>query len=444
MKHLSHFAGLLLLLAAPAAFAEAPAPVPEPAADTVRPQYPLNRIVALVNDDVIVSSELDAAIVEIIRQLQEKGTPVPNRSVLVKQVLERLVVDTLQLQIARNNGISIDDSMLNSEVQTLAKENGVTLTQFRDVLERDGYSYTKFREDLRKQLLIQQVRRQMVGSRIKVNDQEVNNLLANLQASGQSDIEYHLSHILVAIPEAASPDASQQAIQRANGILERLRNGANFTDIAIAESDGQTALEGGDIGWRQLGQIPSLFVETVKTMQVGDVSEIIRSTGGYHIVKLIEKRGEERHIVQQTRARHILLKPDELNTDEEVRVRIEQLEIRLQGGEDFGTLALTNSQDTLSAANSGDLGWLNQGDTVPEFEDAMDKLAPGEISRPVKSQFGWHLIQVQERRAHDSTEEFERSKVRNLLRSRKYTEELFLWLRRLRDESYVEYRIETP
>ena len=442
MKHLSHFAGLLLLLAAPAAFAEAPAPVPEPAADTVRPQYPLNRIVALVNDDVIVSSELDAAIVEIIRQLQEKGTPVPNRSVLVKQVLERLVVDTLQLQIARNNGISIDDSMLNSEVQTLAKENGVTLTQFRDVLERDGYSYTKFREDLRKQLLIQQVRRQMVSSRIKVNEQEVDNLLATLKASGQGDIEYHLSHILVAIPEAASPDQIQQAVQRADDILERLRGGADFTQVAIAESDGTTALEGGDIGWRKLGQIPSLFVETVETMQVGDVSEIIRSSGGYHIIKMVEKRGEERHLVQQTKARHILLKPDEVNTDEEIRVRIEQLEIRLRGGEDFATLARANSQDTLSAANGGDLGWLNQGDTVPGFEDAMDRLAPGEISRPVKSQFGWHIIQVQERRTHDSTEEYERSKVRNLIKTRKYTEELFLWMRRLRDESYVEYRID--
>ncbi len=440
MKHLSHLAGLLLLLAAAAVCAEAQ--VPDQPASSIKPQYPLNRIVAIVNDDVIVSSELEDAIVDVIRQLQEKGTTVPDRPVLVKQVLERLVVDTLQLQIARNNGISIDDSMLNSEVQALAKENGVTLTQFREVLERDGYSYMKFREDLRRQLLIQQVRRQMVSSRIKVNEQEVDNLLATMKASGQGDVEYHLSHILVAIPEASGPEAIQQAEQRANGILERLRSGANFTDVAIAESDGQTALEGGDIGWRALGQIPSLFVDTVKNMQVGDVSDIIRSSGGYHIIKLVEKRGDERHIVQQTKVRHILLKPDEVNTDAEVRTRIEQLEIRLRGGEDFATLALTNSQDTLSAANKGELGWVNQGDTVPEFEDAMNRLAPGEISAPVKSQFGWHLIQVLERRDHDSTEEYERSKVRNLIRSRKYTEELFLWLRRLRDESYVEYRTE--
>jgi peptidyl-prolyl cis-trans isomerase SurA len=310
------------------------------------------------------------------------------------------------------------------------------------VLERDGYSYTRFREDLRKQLLIQQVRQQMVASRINVNDQEIDNLLATLKASGEGDIEYNFGHILVAIPEASSPEEIQAAEQRAGNILERLKNGADFSEIAIAESDGQTALEGGNIGWRKIGQIPSLFIDPIKGMQVGDLSGIIRSSGGFHIIKMLDKRGDERHIVQQTRARHILLKPDTVTSDEDIRIRIEQLEIRLRSGEDFATLALSNSQDTLSAAKGGNLGWVNAGDTVPEFEEAMNKLAPGEISGPVRSQFGWHLIQVQERRAHDSTEEYERSKVRGMIRSRKYTEELFLWLRRLRDESYVEYRID--
>jgi peptidyl-prolyl cis-trans isomerase SurA len=282
----------------------------------------------------------------------------------------------------------------------------------------------------------------MVASRIKISDQEVDNLLATLKASGQSDIEYHLSHILVAIPEAASPEEIQAAEQRANNILGRLANGEDFAEIAIAESDGQTALEGGDIGWRSLGQIPSLFIESVETMQVNDVSDLIRSSGGFHIIKLLEKRGDERHMVEQTRARHILIKPDTVNTDEEVQVRIQQIEIRLHGGEDFATLARANSQDTLSAAKGGSLGWLNKGDTVPAFEEALESLAPGEISPPVKTQFGWHLVQVQERRTHDSTEDYERSKVRGLIRTRKYDEELFLWLRRLRDESYVEYRIE--
>lgn len=428
------------------AFVVAPDSVPNLGANTneQRQQYPLNRIVAIANNDVILSSELQEAMNEIVKQLNEKGTPVPERAVLVKQVLERLVVDSLQLQIANDNGIDVSDSMLNSEIQDLAKENGVSLTEFRDVLERDGYPYSKFRENLRKQLIINQVRRQMVASRIKVTDQEVDNLLATLKASGQSDIEYHLSHILVAIPEAASPEEIQAAERRADNILVRLRNGANFSEIAISESDGQTALEGGDIGWRSLGQIPSLFLDSVKTMQVNDISDLIRSSGGFHIIKLLDKRGDERHLVEQTMARHILIKPDTVNTDEEVLIRMQQLEIRLRGGEDFATLARANSQDTLSAAKGGSLGWLNKGDTVPEFEDALESLEPGEISKPVKTQFGWHLVQVQERRTHDSTVDYERSKVKNLIRSRKYDEELFLWLRRLRDESYVEYRIDEP
>lgn len=428
------------------AFVVAPDFVPDLIANTneQRQQYPLNRIVAIANNDVILSSELQEAMNEIVKQLNAKGTPVPERAVLVKQVLERLVVDSLQLQIANDNGIDVSDSMLNSEIQDLAKENGVSLTEFRDVLERDGYPYSKFRENLRKQLIINQVRRQMVASRIKVTDQEVDNLLATLKASGQSDIEYHLSHILVAIPEAASPEEIQAAERRADNILVRLRNGANFSEIAISESDGQTALEGGDIGWRSLGQIPSLFLDSVKTMQVNDISDLIRSSGGFHIIKLLDKRGDERHLVEQTLARHILIKPDAVNTDEEVLIRMQQLEIRLRGGEDFATLARANSQDTLSAAKGGSLGWLNKGDTVPEFEDALESLEPGEISKPVKTQFGWHLVQVQERRTHDSTVDYERSKVKNLIRSRKYDEELFLWLRRLRDESYVEYRIDEP
>jgi len=429
-----------------------PVAVPETATESSSPavatdtgtsrRQPLNRIVAIVNEDIIMSSQLEEAISDVVRQLQEKGTPVPEQSVLVKQVLERLVMETLQLDLAKSNGITVDDGTLNEEAQQLAAQSGMTLTEFREVLESQGFSYASFREKLRKELVIQQLRRQMVGSRITVNDQEIDNMLATLKASGQGDIEYHLAHILVAIPEGADEEKAAAAEQHARDILTRLRNGASFTDIAIAESDSQSALEGGDIGWRSLGQMPSLFLEPVKTMQVGDVSDLIRSPGGYHIIKLLEKRGDERHIVAQTNARHILLKTDEVNSDEAVRQRIENLRIRIENGEDFAALARAHSQDPLSAARGGDLGWLSQGDTVPEFEDMMNRLEPGEISKPFKTQFGWHLLQVMERRNHDSTEEYERSRVRQLIRSRKYDEELFLWLRRLRDESYVDYRID--
>jgi peptidyl-prolyl cis-trans isomerase SurA len=436
MKYLSALTGLFLLFTMTTAFAE-----DEPQS---RPQYPINTIVAVVNDDVIMSSELDAATRAVTRQLNEKNTPIPDRAVLEKQVLDKLVLESLQLQLATANGITVDDSALNSEIKDLAEQNGVSLTEFRDILERDGYSYQDFREDMRKQLTIMRVRQQMVASQVKVNDQEIDNLLATLKTSGNSGVEYHLGHILIEIPEAASPGEIQATEALANNTLKRLRDGADFAEVAIAESDSQTALEGGDLGWRTLGQLPAMFLDTVRTMQVGDVSDLIRSSGSFHIIKLLGKRGDERHLVEQTRVRHILIKPDEVNSEEETRIRIEQLELRLRGGEDFATLALANSQDTLSAAKGGDLGWVNQGDTVPEFEEAMNKLEPGEISKPVKTDFGWHLIQVQERRTHDSTEEYERSKVRNLIRAKKYEEELFLWLRRLRDESYVEYRIDQP
>ena len=438
MKYPRFLAALALLaLGAGAAVA-----ADDPAASPASGQGLLNRIVAVVNDGIIVSSELDASMASVISQLREKGTQLPERSVLERQVLERLVVEKLQLQLAETNGMSIDDSTLNSEVQDLARNNGISVSDFRAVIERDGFSYAAFREDLRKQLLIQELRRQMVGSRIRITDQEIDNLLATLKTSGSGDVEYHLAHLLVAIPEAASPEQIQAAEQRATDILRRLRANADFAEIAIAESDAQTALEGGDIGWRSLGQMPELFVEPLQTLQTGDVSGLIRSPGGFHIIKLVEKRGDERHIMRQTRARHILLKEDDLHSEAENRVRIRQLAIRLRAGEDFATLARSNSQDTLSAAKGGDLGWLGPGDTIPDFEAAMNKLAPGEISEPVYTRFGWHLIQVQEYRDHDNTEEFERNRIRNLIRSRKYDEELFLWLRRLRDEAYVEYRVD--
>ncbi|MGB5427975.1 MAG: peptidylprolyl isomerase [Gammaproteobacteria bacterium] len=434
MKYLAALSGLFLLFILTTAYAE---DEPQPG-----PRQSLNSIVAVVNDDIIMSSELDTATRSVVKQLDEKGTPMPEKSVLEKEVLDKLIMESLQLQLAAANGITIDDSQLNAEIKALAENNDVSMTEFRDILERDGYSYQAFREDLRKQLTIMQVRRMMVASSIKVNDQEIDNLLATLKSSGQGGVEYHLGHILIAIPEAASPGEIQASEARAENTLQRLRGGADFAEVALVTSDSQTALEGGDLGWRSLGQLPSMFLDTVKSMQVGDISDLIRSSGSFHIIKLLGKRGDERHFVEQTRARHILIKTDEVNTDEDVQTRIKQLELRLRSGEDFATLALANSQDTLSAAKGGDLGWVNQGDTVPEFEEAMNSLAPGEISKPVKSEFGWHLIQVQERRTHDSTEEYERTKVRDLIRAKKYEEELFLWLRRLRDESYVEYRID--
>ena len=447
MKFLSFVFSTALLLVAQALFTQAhTAQAQDTAAsagqDSGSQRYTLNRIAAIVNGDVILTSELDAAVNQVVAVLDSKGTAQPDRNALVSQVLERLIVDALQMQIAERNGLSIDDKVLNEEIQTLAKESGVSLTEFRNILEKEGYSYAAFRENIRKKLLLQEVRRQMVANSIKVNDQEVDNLLASLEASGLGDVKYHLAHIMVTIPEAPGPEQIAAARQRAGNMLAKLRSGSDFEQIAIAESDGQNALEGGDLGWRSIGQIPSLFNETIKDMQVGEVSDLIQSPSGFHIIKLVEKSGGERHLVNQTRVRHILVKTDAVNTDDDVRMRLEQLELRLRDGEDFATLARSNSQDTLSAAKGGELGWVNQGETAPRFEAAMSKLAIGEISKPVQTRFGWHLIQVEGRREYDSTDEYERAKAKLLIQKRKYDEELVLWLRRLRDESYVEYRLD--
>jgi peptidyl-prolyl cis-trans isomerase SurA len=436
MKRLTYLIGLLLALSFHALKAQ-----------TDENQAPgrqvLNQIVAVVNDDVILRSELDSAVKEVSAQLKAKDTPLPSKPVLEKQVLEKLILERLQLQLAESNGIKIDDITLNKKMQEIAKENGVSLTDFRAVLEREGFNYADFRENIRHQLAIAQLRQQMVGNRISISDQEVDNLLASLKASQLGNIQYHLAHILIATPEAASEEQIQKARQRADKIVAKLRAGADFTQTAIAESDAPTALEGGDLGWRSAGQLPSLFVDPIKEMHPGDIHDPIRSPSGFHIIKLIAQRGDERHIVKQTHVRHILLKTDAVHTNEAVKARMDQLEIRLRGGEDFATLAKSNSQDTLSAAKGGDLGWVNPGDLVPKFEEVMNSTPTGQISQPFKTEFGWHILQVLGRREHDSTEEFNRSRARQLLRRRKGDEELFLWLRRLRDEAYVEYRLDT-
>ena len=436
MKRLTYLIGLLLALSFHALKAQADE-------NQAPGRQVLNQIVAVVNDDVILRSELDSAVKEVSAQLKAKDTPLPSKPVLEKQVLEKLILERLQLQLAESNGIKIDDITLNNKMQEIAKENGVSLTDFRAVLEREGFNYADFRENIRHQLAIAQLRQQMVGNRISISDQEVDNLLASLKASQLGNIQYHLAHILIATPEAASEEQIQKALQRADKIVAKLRAGADFTQTAIAESDAPTALEGGDLGWRSAGQLPSLFVDPVKEMHPGDIHDPIRSPSGFHIIKLIAQRGDERHIVKQTHVRHILLKTDAVHTNEAVKARMDQLEIRLRGGEDFATLAKSNSQDTLSAAKGGDLGWVNPGDLVPKFEEVMNSTPTGQISQPFKTEFGWHILQVLGRREHDSTEEFNRSRARQLLRRRKGDEELFLWLRRLRDEAYVEYRLDT-
>ena len=410
-------------------------------ADEDQERVELDRIVAVVNDDVITATELQQRIDTIVRQMRQQRTALPPQHVLRKQVLERIIVNRIQLQLAAANGIRVDDETLNQTIRKIAARNNMTLGQFREVIEADGFSFAQFRESMREEIIITRLRQRQVDSRIMVSDQEVENFLANQKIQGNANEEYRLGHILIALPEGASPRQIKQARSKAQKILDELRQGTDFTQEAMAVSDGQQALSGGDLGWRKAGELPTIFADVVQNMSVGDVSNLIRSPSGFHIIKLMDHRNAERHIVTQTRARHILIRTNDLTSDEQARELLLQLRERAAKGEDFAELARTYSDDKASAVDGGDLGWVEKGKMVPEFEKAMLALQPGQYSDAVKTQFGWHLIEVVDRRDVDVTEEFTKNKVREQIYQRKVEEAGTNWLRKLRDESYVELRL---
>ena len=403
----------------------------------------LDRIVAVINDDVIMRSELLEKIGSISTQMQEQNIPLPEQNILEKQVLDRLIMTKLQIQMAQNTGIRVDDETLNRTISNIARENKLSLNEFREILEGDGYGYDNFRKEIRNEILISRLQQRQVDNRIIVTEREIENHLSNQEHQGETDIEFHIAHILVAIPEGASTRQVTKARETADKVLGELQGGADFSSMAATYSDGQQALDGGDLGWRKAGQVPTLFADFIAVMEVGGLSEIIKSPSGYHIIKLLDKRSSEQVVVTQTSARHILIRPDELTTPEDALRRLQQLRLRIEGGDDFAELAKAHSADTMSAAEGGDLGWVNPGDLVPEFENVMDSLEPGATSRPFQSQFGFHIVQVLDRREHDSTEDIKRARAREAIRRRKLEEARTDWLRQMRDEAYVEYRLDS-
>ncbi|MGD8567246.1 MAG: peptidylprolyl isomerase [Gammaproteobacteria bacterium] len=410
--------------------------------DNVDKSGAFDRIVAIVNDDVITQQELTFEMNAVKQQLRQNRTPVPSDDVLQKQVLDRLVLMRIQLQRADKRLIKVDDESLNLAIENIARQNGLGLPEFRQALESSGLSYSEYRERVRDEITISRLQQRQVQRKINVTDQEIDDFLANRDLQDRSNEEYELQHILFEVPEAANAERIQQAKQKAKEVLQKLKEGADFTQMAIANSDGQQALSGGDIGWRKLAEIPSLFADLVVNMKVGDLSGIIRSPSGFHIIKLTDKRsGEKQHIVQQTKVRHILIKPNDLLSDEEARKRLVQLKQRIESGESFTKIATAHSDDKGSAADGGNLGWVNPGTMVKEFEDAMNDLKPGEISDPVKTRFGWHLIEVEDRRKHDNTEQFLRERARDYLRQQKLGPALQTWLRQIKDESFVDVRL---
>lgn len=405
---------------------------------------PLDRIVAVVNDDVVMESELRERVRSIRGQIQESGQSMPPTRELEREVLDQIVLNKLQLQLAENSGIRVDDETLNRAISEIASRNQLTLSQFRQILEQDGYDFESFRQNIRDEMIIARLRQRHIENRITVTDFEINNYLATQQFKEQSggEEEYRLSHILIAVPEGASDAEIEQRRFIAEKVLEDARAGRDFAELAVDVSDGLQAQEGGDLGWRKQDQLPSLFRGEVQGMSEGDVTDIIENPSGFHIVQLTEVRSGGQQVVSQTRARHILIRPNELNPDEKVRLRLDQLRQRIQGGTDFGELARAHSDDTLSAVEGGDLGWLSPGDLVPEFEQMMNTLEPGEISVPFQTDFGWHIVELLDRRDHDSTEEIRRAQAREAIRQRKVEEAMESWLREVRDEAYVEYRLE--
>lgn len=406
----------------------------------------VDRIVAVVNKDVVTLSELRERVASAERELRRQNTPLPERATLERQVLERLILHRAQLQSARDTGLTVDDLQLDRAIQRIAEDNRLTLAAFRSALERDGVPFDKFRDEVREQILLTRLREREVDNKIQVSESEIDLYLEESRNAPVGDAEYNAAHILIRVPEQASPDALAAARARAEKVRDEARAGGDFAKLAASHSDGPDALKGGVLGWRPADRMPELFAAALKRLPVGGVTDVVRSPAGFHVLKLIDRRGEggggAAKAVIQTHARHILVKTNEAVSEADAKRRLTDLRERVvRGGKDFAELARLHSEDG-SAARGGDLGWIYPGDTVPDFERAMAALKPGELGEPVKSPFGWHLIQVLERRSAGMSAERQRLEARQALRARKSDEAYQEWLRQLRDQIFVELRLE--
>ena len=402
----------------------------------------LDRIVAVVNDDVVLQSEFDRELAEIRQKLEQLGaTGIPDEEVR-KQALERLILRKLQLQEAERLGITADDQTLQQALLAIARRNGLTPAEMEEAMKAEGISPEAFRAQLREEITLQRLRSREVINRIQVTKAEVDNYLANQAQQGDNSVSYRIRHILIATPEGASSEEIAQARRKAEEIVARLKKGEDFATLASRYSQGQQALKGGDLGWLPAGQVPTLFAQEVLSMNKGDIRGPLQASSGFHIIKLEDIQGSKTKIVRQTHARHILVRTDEITSDREARIRLEQLYQRIQGGEDFAALARAHSDDKASALKGGDLGWVTPGDLVPKFEEVMNSLEIGQLSQPFRTQFGWHIVQVLDRREKDVTAESKRDEARLAIRKRKSEEALQLYLRKLRDQAFVETRLE--
>lgn len=406
-----------------------------------RPIEKMDRIIAVVDQSVITEREMLTRMESVKAQMIKKGVELPPDDVLQKQILERLIVDSLQLQLAAQTGIKVDDAQLDKTIDRIAEQNNLTLPAFKKALEEDGTQFYKFREDIRNDIILARLRERDVDNKVNISEAEIDNYLSTQEKEGDLD-EFNISQILVRLPEDSSPEDIQKARARTEQIMKALSDGMSFEKASANFSDAPNALDGGTLGWRSGQQMPAQFLELVKTLQPGGVSRPIRSGTGVHILKLIDRRaGASTLIVEQTHVRHILLKPNEVLSDKEAKQKIEGIKERIDHGTPFQDMARQYSDDG-SASSGGDLGWISPGDTVPVFEKTMAELAINEVSVPVRSQFGWHLIQVLERRKQDMSKESKRLKARQEIRARKAEEAYNDWIHELRDKAFVEMRLE--
>ncbi|RKR78386.1 peptidylprolyl isomerase [Marinobacter nauticus] len=401
----------------------------------------LDRVVAIVDDEVILQSELDARINTIVGRLSAQGTGLPPRELLEQRVLDQLIQESLQLQMADQMGMRISDNELNETLANIARSNGMTLAEFEGQLAEEGVTYQQAREQIRNEMLTSRVQQRRVGNRVRVTDREVENYLQAQQANGSTDAEYRLAYIFIEVDDPASEASVDEARETARALRQQIANGRDFREVAVAESDASNALEGGDMGWRSESQLPSLVAPVVPDLEVGEPSQVLENNSGFHLVMVMDKRGgEQQQFIQQHRVRHILVRPSEAVTDVQAEQRIREIYQQLQDGADFADLARERSDDPVSGSDGGNLGWVSPGQMVPAFEEAMNQAQVGEYFGPFRSQFGWHILQVEERRRQDVTEQNRESQARQAIYMRKFELELQNWLREIRDEAFVEFK----
>lgn len=438
--------------ASPAAPAKAAAPAPAkataaaPAPSQARMEpRPVDSIMVVVNNEVITRQEVADRLASVVKRMSAQNVQLPPRDQLVRQLVERMIVERAQAQMAKENGIVVDDAMLDRAMQRIADQNKLSMAQFRTRLEAEGMNYASFREEIRREILSQRLREREVDNKVVVTESEVDNYLAAEANAGGQRQELDIAQILIRVPENATPEQLAQRRERAEDVLRQLKTGADFAKTAAAYSDASDALSGGDLGWRPADRLPQLFLDGVAKLQDGQVSGLLKSGNGFHILKLVGRRAADgaqaaAPAVQQTHVRHILIKVNQVVTAAEAKRKLTELKERLDhGSATFEELAKLYSND-LSASKGGDLGWVYPGDTVPEFERAMDQLKPGEVSQPIETPFGYHLIQVVERKTDDASKERARQAARQAIRERKIEEATEDWMRQIRDRAYVEYR----